>query len=409
MAERGAQRQRPHVLVLTYFYRPEPNFITADVAEALAERADVTVIAPQPNYPDGRVYPGYPAWRPQRRVENGVTVWRVPHLLDRSKSPAQRALSYGSFTAAAALLAPFVSRADLVWVYHTPFTTALAALPVRLVRRSRIVFTSADLWPESFNATGVMRPGRVVDWSFAYSRWVTRLADAIICSTRGTLERYAADGYPRDRLFHVPVWTEGTPTTSDPVDASRATPTIVYAGNLGPAQALECVVEAAALLRRAGVTVEFDVYGTGSSENELRDLATRTGATNVRFHGRVSAAQAFAASRHALAQIVSLRQTPSFDMTVPSKLFTAMAAGSPILAGLRGESLDIAMASGGAVSYESDNPESLVRAIRSLLAMPTEQRQRMSDALQARHRLHYDRRALIGRYRQILLRDLVEL
>jgi hypothetical protein len=50
----SANAQRTKVLVLTYYYRPEPNFITADVAEGLAGVVDVTVVTAHPSYPTGR-------------------------------------------------------------------------------------------------------------------------------------------------------------------------------------------------------------------------------------------------------------------------------------------------------------------------------------------------------------------
>ncbi|MFL5582913.1 MAG: hypothetical protein ACJ8AO_21310, partial [Gemmatimonadaceae bacterium] len=110
--------------MLTQYYRPEPNFITADVAQELARLSDVTVITAHPNYPTGRFYPGTRPWRLSRSVEDGVTVWRVPHFADHSTSKWRRALSYLSFAGAAAATAMVVARrVDVVWVYHTPFTT----------------------------------------------------------------------------------------------------------------------------------------------------------------------------------------------------------------------------------------------------------------------------------------------
>jgi colanic acid biosynthesis glycosyl transferase WcaI len=387
--------------VLTHYYRPEPNFITADVAEALSERAYVTVVTTQPSYPTGRVHPGFHGARVTRRVENGVKVWRVPHVIDRSTSPWRRGLSYGSFAMGAAFLAPFLGRADVIWVYHTPFTTALAALPVKRLYGARLVYTSADLWPESFVASNVMGPGRALDALYAYSRWILRFADDIVCSTRGTLERYAEDGVPRERLHYIPVWTEGIPEVATPAGVSSRA--IVYTGNIGPAQGLESVVRAATLLLHAGADVHFAFYGTGSEEQALRELAKSLGATNVHFHGRVSASEAFEASARALAQIVSLRDSPSFEKTVPSKLFTAMAAGTPILAGLHGEALATATATGGAIPYDSGDAASLARAVTDLLDRPASERERMGQVLRDHYRFNYGRNALIARYRELLL------
>ena len=106
-----AEAQRRRVLVLTQHYHPEPNFITADVAEALAADFDVTVVTAHPNYPEGRFYSGTRPWRPLRRVERGVTVWRVPMYPYHGRPQVKRCLSYSSFALVAAVWAPFVGRA----------------------------------------------------------------------------------------------------------------------------------------------------------------------------------------------------------------------------------------------------------------------------------------------------------
>lgn len=403
---RGTAGDRPRVLVLTQYYRPEPNFITADVAEALARDADVTVVAAAPNYPTGRFYPGHPAARPTRRVENGVTVWRLPHVPDRSVSKARRAVSYLSFTAAAAAWVPFVCpRPDVVWVYHTPFTTALAALAAKYLAGARLVLTSADLWPESFLAAGVAESGPIVDAAFAFSRWINRRADDIVCTTRGTLRRYAADGVPASRLHFVPVWVEGVPDVRGlPVVAPDADPPrIVYAGNLGPAQALDTIVEAAALLQRDGVSARFALYGAGSVEGELRALAERLGADNVEFHGRVAPEQAFEAIVGATAQVVALRRSPFFRMTVPSKLFGAFAAGTPILCGLEGEAAEMAEASGGAFRYDAEDAASLARAVREVIALPPGRQVAIRRDMRTHYASEFRRDLLLERYRALLL------
>jgi colanic acid biosynthesis glycosyl transferase WcaI len=396
--------RRPRVLVLSQYYRPEPNFITADVAEALSREADVTVLAGQPNYPTGEIYPGYEGTLPTRSVENGVTVWRLPHVVDRSTSRGRRALSYLSFVAGAALYAPVLARgAELIWVYHTPFTTALAALPARFLTRTRLVYTSADLWPESLRATDLVEEGPVLRALFAYSRWVVRRADEVICSTRGTLERYAADGYPRERLHYIPVWTDGVSKGPPPSSDRALARAVVYTGNLGPAQGLDTAVRAAARLREEGCNVRFLFYGTGSEEGELRRLIADLGADNVELRGRVSPEEAFRASASALGQLVSLRRTPLFRMTLPSKLPTAMAAGSPILAGLDGEAREVALDSGGAFAFTSGDPESLCAEVRQLLALSEEQRSALRVRLRAYYQRHFVREVLLERYRSVLL------
>lgn len=399
-------RKRDRLLILSFHYRPEPNFITADVAEALASVARVTVVAPHPNYPFGRFYPGTSYWKISRSVENGVTVWRVPHFAEHSLSSLRRALSYISFMLMATIVSPFVAgRPKVVWVYHGPFMTAFAGLWFKAVYGSRLVFTCADLWPESFVASGLGTSKIVLRLLYAYRRFINRRADLLICSTRGTMNSYAADGVEKDHLEFIPVWVDGIPRDIHADAHHESGNQIVYAGNLGPGQPLDVIIRAAAILRREGADVHFSFYGTGALEQELKSLAEREGADNVTFHGRVSPQEAFAASASALAQIVALKPSPLFRMTIPSKLFFSFAAGSPILYALEGEAAEMAEASGGAIGFDANDPRSFAAAVRKVIEMPAAERDGMRTALRSHYAQNFASDVLLRKYIRLLAPD----
>jgi len=395
-------RQDERVLVLTQYYAPEPNFITYDVAHALASRAKTTVITAFANYPLGRFYDGRHHWLPRKEMEGDVTVWRVPMYPDHSRSKLGRFLSYLSFTAAAALLAPFVAGAPrVVWVYQTPYTVGFATLWFKLVYRSKIVFTYADLWPESFLAADVSKPGKFIDLLFAMRAWINRHADVIIGSTKGTVQRFADDGVPAERLHYVPVWVQGISDAH--ADVPPSPNRIVYAGNLGAGQHLEPVIEAAVELQRRGIPVEFDLYGSGLEEQSLRDLAQTLGARNVNFRGRVPPEQAFEASSTALAQLVTLKADPMFAMTIPSKLPFCFAAGAPVLYALQGEPARVAHESGAGFRFDGNDPSTLVARIEEILALTQDERLALRQRLRRYYRTEFSRHMLMQRYGAIVL------
>lgn len=394
------------VLVLSQVYEPEPNFITADVARDLAQEAHVVVVTAHPNYPRGRFYPGTKWWKVSRSREGGVDVWRVPMWPSHSLSPITRGLSYLSFAVMAFVVAPFVAgRPDVVWVYHGPFTTALAALSFKWIGRARLVITFADLWPESFVAAGVVRSGALMRLLAAYSRAINRTADVLICATRGTLERCRRNGIPEERLRLVPVWISGTEhLQAESADETAEPKRIVYAGNVGPAQNLDSLVKAAVLLQESHPDVVLDIYGSGSASAELEALAAGIGARNVLFHGRVPLEVAFARSSSAFAQVVTLQPSPLFSMTIPSKLAFAFAAGAPLLYALPGEAGRLARESGGGVEFDLADPASLAAAVERLLTLPEGERDRMRGRLNDYFASSFSPPTLRARYREIILR-----
>lgn len=403
----AARSPRPKILVLSQHYSPEPNFIVTEVAEALARTSDVIVVTAHPNYPYGRFYSGRRFPRIEKSIQNGVVVWRVPFFPDHSLSVVKRALSYLSFAVVASLLAPFVAgKPDTVWVYHGPFTTGLASLFFKFVRGSRLVITCADLWPESFTAAGVVKSSWIISIASTYNRAINRAADLVVCATRGTMRTFQEIGIPKERLAFIPVWIEGTRTSAGQTQYDSAgSQRIVYAGNLGPAQGLETVIRAAAILRDEVPTVKFEIFGAGASEDSLRALAAQCGAANVAFHGRVSSQDAFAASASSFAQIVCLQRSPLFKRTIPSKLFSAFAASAPILYGLEGEAADLAAESGGGIAFDSNEPDTLVDAVKTLLSLPNDRRTQMRAQLKRFFSQNFDPRELVTRYERILTDD----
>lgn len=393
--------KRPRLLVLTQYYRPEIAFITADVAEAMTTEWDVTVVTAQPNYPFGRLLPGWGGVLPRRSVEGDVAVWRLPLWPYHGNSLVGRAACYGTFAAAATAAVPLLGGApDLVWVYQTPFTTPLAALWPQWVGGAKVIHTSADLWPESLLAAGVARDGGLVGALQGYRRFINRRADHIVCATAGMLERYAEEGIPRERLTHIPIWIEGVGPLADPPPAGEV-PRVVYVGNIGPAQQLDCVLDAAELLRASGVQVRFELYGAGAMDERLRDEVRRRGLSGVTLPGAVPPERAFALSATADLLLVPLRADPRFIHTVPSKLGFCLGAGRPVLAGLHGESRRVAEASGAAWVFDPADPASLARAVTEALATPAARRAEMGRAGRAYFERHFERSRLVERYRAL--------
>ena len=255
------------ILIITAHYKPEPNFITADLAHQLQLRGHfVSVITAHPNYPYGRFYDSVTSIAPEKSIEDGVQVWRLPFFPDHSRSKLKRSFSYLSFTGIASIFSIFCARRPkVVFVYQTPFSSALASIWFKYVLKAKVYFICCDLWPESFSATGVVESGLIMKIAYKYSRWINRRADFIVCSTRGMVARYRNDNIAPEKLAYVPVWTDGIPTnpTASGVQKFRNR-NLVYAGNIGSAQGLDILLEAGKVLQDEDIDFRIDVYGSGT-------------------------------------------------------------------------------------------------------------------------------------------------
>ncbi len=392
------------ILLITQHYSPEQGFVTSDIAEFLsAEGHQVTVLTAHPNYPHGKFFDSVKSLWPTKKMENGLSVWRLPFYPYHGLSKVRRFISYLSFASIAALFAPFVcARPKLVLVYQTPFTSALASFWHKYVLRSKLAFICADLWPESFTASGVAPNSFLLNLMYSYSKWINFRANLLICTSQGIMKRYASDGIPQEKLTLIPVWTECPPKDIGINFPNNLSPVIVYAGNMGPAQKMDFLVEAASILQSKKIGVQINIYGIGSELEKLTKLADSLGLVNISFHGRVAPELVIQAIQASDAQIVHLAKTSLFSMTIPSKLLFSLSLGKPIFCGLTGESLNIAESSGAALVFSQESGSSFAESVEKFITLSPETRKSMGNKAREYYLKNYEKTELLIQYGSLL-------
>jgi colanic acid biosynthesis glycosyl transferase WcaI len=154
---------RRRILLITQWFDPEPTFKGLAFARELVRRGyDVEVLTGFPNYPGGKVYPGYRIRLLQRQHIEGVEVTRVALYPSHDHSGVRRALNYLSSAFSAVRYAVLLARRpDVVYVYHPPLTVSIVAVLMRLLRRVPVVLDIQDLWPDTLRATGMISNKRL--------------------------------------------------------------------------------------------------------------------------------------------------------------------------------------------------------------------------------------------------------
>lgn len=403
------------ILVVTQYFWPESFRINDLVRAWTREGHDVTVLAGLPNYPAGRLFDGY-SWRgPFRQTWEGARIRRVPILTRGPNRGVRLVLNYASFVVAGVGLGPLLARDryDIAFVYApSPITICIPAIWLRWLRGVPVAFWVQDLWPDNLLALGAVRSPRVLRAVEAMSRWIYRRCDLVLAQSEAFIDpirRVCPD--VRD-LRVLPNWAD---TFYQPVEvaagASERTEfprgfTIVFAGNIGSAQALETVVAAADLLR--DVEVHWVFIGDGNQRAGLEASVASLGLQHrVHFLGwRPGEAMPRYLSL-ADALLVSLRRDASFASTVPAKLQSSLAVGRPVLAALEGEGARIVRESGGGLLIDQESAEALAAGARELMAMGPDARAEMGRRGRAYASTHFDRDTLVDRVTG-WLRHLVE-
>lgn len=374
------------VLLLTQWFDPEPTFKGLLFARELVKLGiQVEVVTGFPNYPGGGIYPGYKLRMLQKEVIDGVLVIRVPLYPSHGQSGVGRIINYVSFAAASLFYGLFLAkRPDVIYAYHPPLTIGFVASIIRFFRRVPVVYDVQDMWPDTLSATGMFSNARALKVVSKGCDWVYRSVDHIAVLSPGFRRLLIERGVPEEKIDVIYNWcAEDTVTRSIGLLPAGFPDTanfrVLFAGNMGKAQALDSVIEAAKILQSRAVPVTFIFLGGGVEVTRLQNKAAEEGLQNVVFLPAVPMAEVGDYLSSADALLVHLKNDPLFSITIPSKTQAYMAAGKPILMAVDGDAAELVVRSQCGVTAESENPKSLVAAVQSLLAMSPEDRLEMAE------------------------------
>jgi colanic acid biosynthesis glycosyl transferase WcaI len=372
-----------HVLFLSMHYKPEPcDTRTSELAQGMAARGHrATALTSFPNYPFGKVYDGYrQSLREKKRID-GVNVVRVPMVPDHSMSKKRRAISYLSFGASAAFLgALFTKRPDLLWIHHPPLTTGIAGYLLAKIKRVPYVYEIHDLWPETLVSTGMIREGRVTNAIQKVCDFLHKRAAAIVVTSNGMRDHLVSQGVAEHKVHVFHQWAregEDEPAERSPAFAAQfgleGKFNVLFTGNMGVAQGLDTVLDAAARLSDVS-DLQIVMVGAGVELERLRERATSEGLNNVKFVGQIPRESMPSMFAWADGLLVHLKNDPLFAITIPSKVQVYMAAGRPVLCGVAGDAADLVREFDCGLCFPPDDADAMASAIRELYRTSPERR-----------------------------------
>jgi glycosyltransferase involved in cell wall biosynthesis len=335
------RRGRPRVVLATRIFAPEvaaASFRLRALCEALArDGAEVEVLTVRA--------PGDDASSP------GVRVRRWPVLRDRS-GYVRGYLQYLSFDGPLFLRLLLTPRPDVV-VCEPPPTTGFVVRAICALRRVPYVYYAADLWADAAEAAAM--PGAAVRVLRTVERFALRGANRVIAVSDGLHERLSALGVRRVTTVRNGVDTSVfTPDGPGPDGAGG--PTVVYAGTTSEWQGADVFVRAMPTVLEQVPDARLVFLGQGSARQAIADLAATLPAGAVEMRGLVPPAEAARWQRAAAAAAVSIVPGQGYDFAYPTKIYAALACGTPVIfAGTGPAAEDIAAQGlGWAVDHDVD-------------------------------------------------------
>lgn len=370
------------IVVLCPHFAPDTaptGTVMTRIVEELADRGhELHVVTSLPWYRAHRIEPGWEGRRIATSDAPFGSITRVhPFPGGDKRNLLRRALGFAGFSAlalVAALRAGGRGRPDAVLAMSPPLTLAPTGWAVGRVRRAPLVLNIQDVFPDAAVRTGAIADRRVVAaaawlerWSYRRAAAVTVLSDDLAANVRGKVPaRHRAAVHVIPNFVDTDRIRPGERSNSYRSELGIGDePVVLYAGNVGLSQSLDLVVEAA----RRCPDITFVVNGDGAARGDVERMAA--GLRNVRFAGYQPVERLGEVLATGDVHVVPLKRGLG-DVSVPSKTYSSLAAGRPVLASIDpGTEIPRLLDSAAAgVAVGPDDADAFVSALRALIDDP---------------------------------------
>lgn len=405
------------VLVLSLVFPPDAVStaqIMGDLAEDLQrEGHSVAVVTTTPHYnhdADAEArQPLRPWWGFVRRSTfRGMPVYHTL-MPAKSSSVPLRLMAWALFhllSVAVGVLA--LRRVDVILAPSPPLTIGVAAWLLGAWHRAPFVYNVQELYPDIAINLGALKNRTAIRAAFALERFVYRHAGRVTVIADRMRRRLLEKGVPADRIAVVPnfVDTRALAAVPAPNEFTREQGldgrfVVCYAGNLGPAQGLDALLDAAKFLADRP-DIAFVLVGGGTLWDDLGARIRAEGLANV----HLVAHQPFARvpEIYGASDLSVVPQAAAIGSdAVPSKVYRIMSCGGAVLAATDDGSdlAELVRSAGCGFVVPQDSPAAIAAAVRQAASRRTELAA-MGEAGRRYVAAHYDRPVVTGQYGKLI-------
>ena len=407
-----------NILIVSQYFWPESFQINEIVKTIKVKGHTVEVLTGKPNYPGGEIFSGYNAWGCQKETFQGIDINRIP-LIARGNGKLRLVFNYLSFIVSGLIFAPWLLRGkkfDVIFIYApSPILQAIPAIFIGWLKKSPVVLWVQDLWPESLSATGHMRSKIILKSVEFIVRFIYKHTDLLLVQSRA-FEKPVSELASSTPVIYYPNSVDASfavsTTDSVPdVDGLGNGFSIMFAGNLGAAQAVEVIIEAATLLQEY-TDIHFVILGDGNRRDWLVQEVINRNLSNFHLPGQFPVETMPSFMQRASVLLVTLSNQQIFAATVPNKMQAYMAAGRPILASLNGEGARLVVESGAGFAVPAEDAKGLSEAVLKLYSMPEKDLETLGSNGRRYFKEHFDQDKLLDElvnHFQVVLQNQKEL
>lgn len=375
------------ILVFTNHYRPEHFKINEAVDWLVAAGHFVHVITAWPNYPSGKLFPGFNPLKHSFEKKENLSIRRLP-VIPRGQGTKVRLianyLSYFLSTISYTLyLIFFKKKYDKVLVHHTsPFFIAFSGMLYKRAKNVEALLWDLDLWPETLEAVGVVTSKRLLKGIRYLVIYIYKYYDVVLVSSKGFLNE-VKKRVPHQNIYYFPNWAESVLEVNKIKDVTihnlkTNAIKVLYTGNIGYAQGFESLSKAIVSLPKG--LFQWIFIGDGRYLKKLKiDLAEQIISKEVLIIPQQKIEDIPSFTDKADYLYVSLNNNPLFKRTVPAKLQGYMTAKKPILGRIGGEGATIIKESNCGYFVTSDSVEQLKNMLLKISKLKSDKRDHLAN------------------------------
>lgn len=367
------------ILIVSQYFFPE-DFKVNDIAFDFVKRGhEVTVFTAKPNYPQGKFHNGYSFFSRKSEIINGVNVIRIPIFPRRDSSGKFLVLNYFSFIFFSWIFKYRVKGNFDIVFSHLP-SPLIAAIPAIWFKRkfnAKLYLWVLDLWPESVQANSSLNGGFIIQKLDDVIKYIYKNTDVILVPSNSFQNSILSKGIKAPlTIKYLPNWAEDV--FINPIKTNCDFPNfpsgfnIMFAGNIGDSQDFEAVLKAAKLTENHHIN--WILVGDGRKVNWIKTTIAENNIKNVYLFGRFQLNAMPAMFQKADAMLVSLKNEPTFALTIPAKVQAYMASGKIILGMFNGEGQTLINESGAGFAVNAGDYSGLVKIAQKVKGLSLEQK-----------------------------------
>lgn len=403
---------KTHILVISQYFYPE-QFRINDITTELVKRGyKVTVITGIPNYPQGKFFDGYGYFRKRKENYNGVEIIRLS-IIPRGHSSVMMALNYLSFVVSGFLWAKFTQlKADKVFIYEvSPMTQALPGVWYAKRRNIPSVLYVTDLWPENVQYAGGINNATILNWIGGMVDYIYQKTDLILTSSKSFISAIKARGVSEHKIKFWPQYAEEWYTPIEqaainlPAIPHDGKLNLLFAGNIGKAQGLEVLPEAAEILKAKNISVRFNIVGDGRFKEALVQIIKDKDVSDCfNFIDRQPAVKIPEYMGVCDATLITLAKNEIFSMTLPAKLPSCLACGVPIIVCADGEIQQVIKEANAGFCCNAGDSEALAEIILKISEMPKDSLKNLGGNARRYFEKHFEKEKLLDIFEADLMK-----